>query len=124
VCCQFDDSIDTEVKDVIDKWRATRSRAIVEDGVDPDAAFQMKKLEFEGHGVLIVARDTINDKMPLCLAIGETGNKVKLLPCFEEWVPATLADQWETGAVILSETIPHTRWEVGPCTSDGHLERL
>ena len=84
----------------------------------------MKKVEFEGHGLLIVAKDTVADETPLCLAIGETGNKVELLPCFAEWVPPTLADSWQKGAVILRETVPHTRWEVGPCTTDGSLERM
>jgi hypothetical protein len=86
--------------------------------------FEMKKVELEGHGVLIVARDTVSDSMPLCLALGETGNKLALLPCFQEWVPPTLAQGWETGAVVLRETAFHTRWEVGPCTTDGHVERL
>lgn len=121
---QFDDSVGTEVKDVIDTWRAARAHAIEHEGVAADAAIAMKKVGFEGHGILIVARDTVADEVPLCLAIGSTGNKVELRPCFEEWVPPTLAPDWETGAVVLRETVRHTRWEVGPCTTDGHVERL
>lgn len=83
----------------------------------------MKNFEFEGQGVLVVARDTAASDTPLCLALGETGNQIYLLPCFDEWVTPTLAENWETGAVILSETVPHTRWEIGPCTSDGQLSR-
>lgn len=121
---QFDDSIDTAVKDVIDRWRAERAFAIERQGHSPDSAFNMKKVNFEGHGVLIVAKDTISDATPLCLTIGPSGNKVVLLPCFEDWVPATLADHWETGAVVQRETVLHSRWSVGPCTTDGHVERL
>jgi hypothetical protein len=121
---QFNDQEDTKVKDVIDQWRAERARAIAEEGVDPLNASRMKYMDFEGHGVLFVAKETVKDNVPLCLAIGDTGNKIELLPCFEEWVPPSLAKDWETGAVILRETMPHTRWTVGPCTSDGKLERL
>jgi hypothetical protein len=121
---QFDDSVGTEVKDVIDRWRTARAHAIEHEGKDPDAAFNMKNVPFQGHGTLIVALDTVADEVPLCLAIGRIGNKVELLPCFEDWVPATLARDWESGAVVLRETLPHTRWEVGPCTSDGNVQRL
>lgn len=120
---QFDDDVDTNVKDVIDSWRMKRAHAIEHEQVDPGAAFQMRKMEFEGHGVLIVAKDTVGDETPLCLTIGETGNKVELLPCFHKSVPPTLAPGWETGGVITKETVLHTRWEVGPCTSDGNLTR-
>ena len=34
---------------------------------------------FEGHGVLIVARETVYDKIPLCLGLGESKNKVSSL---------------------------------------------
>jgi hypothetical protein len=109
---------------VIDDWRRKRAHDIEREGRDPAAAFEMKNVEFEGHGVLIVAKDTVSDSEPLCLALGESGNKAELLPCFESWVPATLAADWESGAVVLSEVKRHTRWKVGPCTTDGHVERL
>ena len=112
---KFDDSIDSRVKDVIDQWRTHRTSTQQSNN---------NQMDFEGHGVLIVAKDTVNDPMPLCMAIGETGNKIELLPCFHEWVPATLADQWERGGVILPETPLHSRWNLSPCTSDGTLERL
>ena len=80
-------------------------------------------MEFEGHGVLIVAKDTVNG-WPLCLGLGNTGNLPKLVSCFHDAVVPTLAQGWETGAVILEETLPHNRWSVGPCTTDGKLERL
>ena len=111
------------MKAVVDQWRENRLDSI-RHGTDPLHANTMTTLPFEGHGVLIVAKNTVNDSVPLCLALGETGNAIQLLPCFEDWVPRTLAEHWETGAVVLSETVPHTRWEVGPCTSDGKLKRL
>lgn len=83
-----------------------------------------RELEFEGHGVLVVAKDTLADETPLCLGLGDTGNQLLLVPCFYDWVPPTLAEDWQKGAVILAETRPHNRWKIGPCTTDGHLERL
>jgi hypothetical protein len=112
------------VKDVIDEWRNKRAYAIAHEGRDPSAAFAMNRIDFEGYGVLIVAKDTAYDPVPLCLSIGPSGNKIELLPCFQSWVPATLAPEWEHGAVVLSETKHHTRWSVGPCTTDGTVERL
>lgn len=81
-------------------------------------------MSLEGHGVLIVAKDTITDEMPLCLGIGETGNQAKLVPCFHDWVPPVLDGGWERGAVIAEETAAHNRWGLGPCTTDGNLQRL
>lgn len=121
---KFDDTVNAKVKDIIDEWRTKRAYAIEQEGRDPGAAFAMNNVSFEGQGVLIVAKDTVSDPEPLCLAIGPSGNKIELLPCFESWVPATLAPAWETGAVVLSETKRHTRWSVGPCTTDGAVERL
>ena len=80
-------------------------------------------MSFEGHGVLIVAKETVGDDVPLCLGIGESGNQPRLVPCFYDWVRETLADTWETGGVIVDEVLPNNRWDVGPCTSDGNLER-
>lgn len=81
-------------------------------------------VSFEGHGVLIVAKETAGDDVPLCLGLGMSGNKALLVPCFYDWVKETLADNWETGGVIIDEVLPNSRWEIGPCTSDGDLERL
>jgi hypothetical protein len=47
-----------------------------------------------------------------------------LTPCFYDEVVPTLADGWERGAVILEETEWHNRWDLGPCSTDGFLERL
>jgi hypothetical protein len=73
---------------------------------------------------MIVAKDTVHDEVPLCLGLGETGNAVKLVPCFYEDVLPSLVKDWATGAVISDEVMLQNRWEVGPCTSDGHVERL
>lgn len=109
---------------MIDEWRKKRADAIEIEGRDPGAAFEMKNVDFEGHGVMIVAKDTVSDPEPLCLALGAEGNKAELLPCFQSWVPTTLATDWESGAVVSHEVERHTRWKVGPCTTDGHVERL
>lgn len=111
------------MKDIIDNWRAERENAIQE-GVDPDDVVKLKSFDFEGHGVLIVARATAKNPVPLCLGLGKSGNTMRLTPCFHDWVPKTLAQGWETGGVIEAETVLHTRWELSPCTSDGKLTRL
>lgn len=78
---------------------------------------------FQGHGTLIVAKDTMYDHNPLCLGLGNDGNKVKLVPCFHREVLETLAPDWATGAVIQEEVLSNNRWEVGPCSKDGGLKR-
>jgi hypothetical protein len=116
---------DIEVKDIIDEWRLKRDDASKKDAeAAVDRISHQVHVVFSGHGVLVVAKDTINDTVPLCLGLGETGNKPKLVPCFHDIVVPTLEEGWETGAVILEETPWHNRWSVGPCTSDGYLERL
>jgi hypothetical protein len=121
---QFVDAADENVraKDIVDQWRARREDNLRR-GI-PDSEDRGVQLDFAGHGVLIVAKETVQDPVPLCLGLGETGNKVRLVPCFYEDVLATLDEAWETGAVILDETMPNNRWEIGPCTYDGNLERL
>jgi hypothetical protein len=120
-CTQFDDTVDSAVKDIIDEWRVKREEAI-QNGTLQEVV-NAKSVDFEGHGVLIVAKETVESPTPLCLGLGSTGNEILLTPCFHDWVPPTLGDQWETGGVVRHETHAHTRWEVGPCTSDGHVER-
>jgi len=60
----------------------------------------------------------------MCLGLGQTGNTPKLMSCFHDEVVPTLAEEWTTGGVVVEETLPHNRWTVGPCTTDGKLERL
>ena len=47
--------------------------------------------KFQGEGVMIVAKETIRDTMPLCMGLGEDTNQVLLRPCFKEDVPPTLS---------------------------------
>ena len=37
-------------------------------------------LSFEGHGVLIVAQETVDDEIPLCMGLGNAKNKVGGFP--------------------------------------------
>ena len=69
-------------------------------------------VQFEGHGVLIVGKETVGTSKPLCLGLAETGNDVKLIPCFHDAVAPTLAEGWELGAVTVEETLLHNRWMV------------
>jgi hypothetical protein len=121
---KFLDDVDIKVKNIIDTIRVREEFSmtalnITEPKNDPPKV----DLSLDGHGALFVAKDTINTTMPMCLGLGEAQNKVRLVPCFQEWVPKTLAPEWETGAVVLEETLPHNRWEIGPCSSDGNLKR-
>ena len=79
--------------------------------------------KFQGEGVMIVAKETIRDIMPLCMGLGEDTNQVLLRPCFKEDVPPTLSAGWEEGAVIIEEIDGYNRWDIGPCSSDGELKR-
>ena len=122
---KFDDSVDHKIKDAIDDLRDKEERELVSKEItDPGSLPSKVDLSLDGHGVLLVAKDTAKTTTPLCLGLGERQNKVRLVPCFEDWVPRTLAPNWYHGAVIFDEALPHNRWEIGPCSSDGNLERL
>lgn len=127
---KFVDSYDSRVKDAIDEKRKkeetelasatytqTNNSLAVQNSVE-------ESMSFEGHGTLIVAAETVNTSQPLCLGLGESHNMARLVPCFQDWVLSTLVIGWETGAVILEEVKNHTRWSMGPCSSNGNLERL
>lgn len=122
---KFDDSTDSKIKDVIDTLRTKEESELQTLNItEPRMESHSRvNLRLDGHGTLFVAKATINSSMPLCLGLGETQNKVRLVPCFEDWVPRTLAPNWYVGAVIPDETLPHNRWEIGPCSSDGDLKR-
>lgn len=122
---KFDDNADTRIKNVIDAMREREEFELTALNITkPRAAAFSNPLSFEGHGALFVAKETIDSDNPLCLGLGEERNKVRLVSCFLENVPNTLAADWETGAVILEETLLHNRWEIGPCSSDGGLKKL
>jgi Core-2/I-Branching enzyme len=93
-------------------------------GIDVISMPNKVNTTFEGHGVLLVAKATVSSKTPLCMGLGPSGNYAKLVPCFFDIVIPSLATGWETGAVIVEETPLHNRWNLGPCTPDGNLERL
>ena len=128
---KFVDAYDSRVKDAIDASRKIEESELLSLNVTatnssthPDKEKAEHNMKLEGHGTLIVATDTINTSHPLCLGLGQNYNRVRLVPCFHDDVPATLADGWETGAVIIEEVQNHTRWSIGPCSSNGNLERL
>jgi hypothetical protein len=139
---KFDDSVDSLIKDVIDEMRHSEEDEYrLEDGGGQELKAKKLDTSFEGHGILIVAKNTLWGDMnndadgdgssetgttirPLCMGLGSTRNIVKLVPCFHDDVPLTLAQGWETGAVIVEETLPQNRWQLGPCSTDGHLVRL
>ena len=130
---KFVDSYDSRVKDAIDasrkieqsKLNATISEANSTTHRNSDEEVGAgTNMQLEGHGTLIVATETMNTSDPLCLGLGPTFSSVRLVPCFHDEVPPTLAANWETGAVILEEVQDHTRWSIGPCSSNGDLERL
>lgn len=116
---KFLDHVDIDIKSHIDSLRHRQELELSGQAKAEITVFN----EFEGHGVLIVAKETVNDTMPLCLGLGPSRNKVRLFPCFQDFVPRTLAAGWETGAVVVEEVIEHNRWSIGPCSSDGSLRR-
>jgi hypothetical protein len=61
---------------------------------------------------------------PVCMGVGATRNVLKLVPCFHDDVPPTLAQGWETGAMILEETLLQHRCQLGTCSTDGNFVRL
>jgi len=154
---KFDDNIDLKVKNVIDRRRSLDQQYYhqeVAEGRIPQK--REVGLEFEGHGTLIVAKESVNTtdpEGPLCLGLGPKQNKVnnfykhqydttfivihclwlllflshqqlKLVPCFRKKVIRTLVPGWETGAVIEEEIRSNNQWSVGPCSSDGALNRM
>lgn len=122
---KFSDTVEPKAKDFVDAIRRKEESKLRSKNITkPLPYFGNDYLSLEGHGTLIVAKETAHDDEPMCLGLGEERNLVRLIPCFKEGVPETLADDWETGAVAIHETLPHNRWKIGPCSSDGHLERL
>ena len=120
---QFSDEVPSQIKDVLDEQRKEEEESLLHAKTNKGPKANQFDPSFEGHGVLIVAKETLSDKNPLCMGLGPSKNKVRLIPCFNEWVPPTLAKGWETGAVIEEETIPYNRWELGPCSTDGNITR-
>jgi hypothetical protein len=97
---------------------------------DRDAGKEVKPIHlvdtsFEGHGVMIVAKETVQSGNPLCLGMAgvESVSKIRLVPCFRRNVIPTLDVGWETGGVIQEELNQNTAWDIGPCSSDGNLYR-
>lgn len=134
---KFDDVAEPLVKDYIDKRRAKeeerflREEALAKEieanktaGVEVTEKLPLESWEFQGEGVMLVAKETVLDTVPLCLGLSKNGaNRVYLLPCFKEDVPPTLSPDWYTGAVIIEEIDNFARWDIGPCSSDGALYR-
>jgi hypothetical protein len=122
---KFDDEVDPKIKNVIDAYRRKEEFELKAlDITKPRLTAVNNPLSLEGHGTLFVAKDTVNTSKPMCMGLGEARNMVRLVPCFHDGVPGTLARDWETGAVITEETLEHNRWEIGPCSSDGGLQKL
>jgi hypothetical protein len=125
---KFDDIAEPLVKDYIDLRRAKEEERLkreseYKDKNETESEPPLEEWEFQGEGVMIVAKETVNDTMPLCMGLGKDGNAVKLQPCFKEDVPSTLSVGWEEGAVIIEEIEGFNRWDIGPCSSDGELKR-
>ncbi|KAL3791650.1 hypothetical protein ACHAW5_007437 [Stephanodiscus triporus] len=129
---KFDDIVKPLMKDYIDLRRENEEECLkqepamvkkmkVKNETEPD--LPLEEWEFQGEGMMIVAKETIGDIMPLCMRLGEDGNQVLLRPCFKEDVPSTLSAGWEEGAVIIEEIDGFNRWDIGPCSSDGELKQ-
>jgi len=126
---KFDDNVEPLMKDYIDlrrqkdEERLRREAELTKDSHGTEVELPLEEWEFQGEGVLIVAKETLQDDIPLCLGLAKEGNAVGLQPCFKDDVPPTLSQGWETGAVIIEEIEGYNRWDIGPCSSDGELKR-
>jgi hypothetical protein len=123
---KFMDDVDIKIKNVIDTLRIKEEFELIALNITEPRKNDVQKvnLKMDDYGALFVAKETVNTSMPMCLGLGETQNKVRLVPCFHEWVPQSLAPEWETGGVIVDEILPHNQWEISQCSSDGNLIRL
>jgi hypothetical protein len=129
---KFDDAAEPFIKDCIDLRREKEEERLkresemmkeMKDKNETEPNLPLEEWEFQGEGVMIVAKETTRDTMPLCMGLGEDTNQVLLQPCFKEDVPPTLSSGWEVGAVIIEEIDGYNRWDIGPCSSDGELKR-
>lgn len=126
---KFDDVVEPKVKDYIDARRQKeedrfkREAELIKESNGTDASLPLEEWEFQGEGVLLVAKETIHNNVPLCMGLAANGNAVMLQPCFKDDVPPTLSPEWEAGAVIIEEVEGLNRWDIGPCSSDGELKR-
>ena len=86
---KFDDSVEPKIKDYIDKRREMEEdrfrqedqikREMEKNNNGTDSAetkLPLEEWEFQGEGVLIVAKETVGDAVPLCMGLGMEGNKV------------------------------------------------
>jgi len=129
---KFDDVVEPFIKDYIDLRRKKEEERLkresemikeMKDKNETEPDLPLEEWEFQGEGVMIVAKETIRDTMPLCMGLDEGSIQVQLRPCFKEDVPPTLSVGWEEGAVIIEEIDGYNRWDIGPCSSDGELKR-
>lgn len=127
---KFDDEAEPLVKNYIDKRRQKEEERFIREAElikanngTNNATLPLEEWEFQGEGVLIVAKETVTDDVPLCMGLAKQGNAVVLQPCFKDDVPPTLSPEWEAGAVIIEEIEGLNRWDIGPCSSDGELKR-
>lgn len=86
---KFDDVVEPTIKDHIDKRRdydearfkkeeeMLKQMELNKTKGEEVASLPLEEWEFQGEGVLIVAKETVGDEVPLCLGLGPmTGNKV------------------------------------------------
>ena len=87
---KFDDNVEPTIKDFIDKKREKdelrfkREQELVKEiEFNKTKGFEVKSApleewEFQGEGVLIVAKETVHDPVPLCMGLGRSNNNVRL----------------------------------------------
>lgn len=88
---KFDDITQPTIKDYIDKKREKdeirfkKEEELMKEieanktkGLEVKSA-PLEEWEFQGEGVLLVAKETIHDEMPLCMGLGKSNNNVRSL---------------------------------------------
>ncbi len=73
--------MDANILDLIDEYRTKEEiklRDVAAGNYSSSREGRTLKVdtEFEGIGALIVAKETVNSTIPLCLGLGQEGNKV------------------------------------------------
>ena len=65
----------SQIKDVLDDKRAQEEDMLQHEASGSEDAYKFDP-SFEGYGILIVAKETLKDEIPLCMGLGPEKNKV------------------------------------------------
>jgi hypothetical protein len=73
--------VDSKIKDVLDMKRNGTFEKEPETAESGEGEQLGLNQTFAGHGILIVAKDTVTENTPLCLGLGPAANQVRWFRC-------------------------------------------